>query len=254
MIMKLFFNFIFCIATMLSLSVAFASGTPSGLTVTCSVLDCHFSTAANVPIWLDVKVTNSGSVTFTGDDLGDSANYGAVVTTSPVTKALLSKVLPGSMDRICMGLSIPPGGQQDFRILLNDYFPDLHGGVMSGSVILPIDGMGGTGWFTLVAPFKVNVAPPLNAEQMQPVCDTIAKLLTATVPEQQWAIHSDNALPDAYAIPMLLRVVTANPNAFSAINCLGQRPRTPETEKALQSLAESSNPDVTRIAKSYLLK
>jgi|GEM_PF-5745500 hypothetical protein len=52
------------IAAALSLNAALADGTPSGLTTSYSVLDSHFPTAANAPIWLDAKVTNSGSVAF----------------------------------------------------------------------------------------------------------------------------------------------------------------------------------------------
>lgn|GEM_PF-6662575 len=172
----------------------------------------------------------------------------------PVTKALLNNALSGHMDGICLGFSIAPGGQRDFHILLNDYFPDPHAGALSGSVIIPMIGAGSTGSFALVAPFKVNVAPPLTAAQMQPVCDAFGKRIIASAPDDQEIIHSDNALPDEYAVPMLLRIIKEKPPLPSAIDCLGQRARTPEREKALQSLAESSNPDVMRIASSYLSK
>jgi hypothetical protein len=66
-IMRLFLNILFCVVASLSLNAAFADGAPGGLTVSCSVLDSQYPTAANVPIWLDVKVTNSGTVTFNGD-------------------------------------------------------------------------------------------------------------------------------------------------------------------------------------------
>jgi len=181
-----------------------------GLSLACNVEDNQIPPSTNGPIWLTITVKAEGTSTFSGGFF-DLSNWGVIATALPVTAAKMQSCLDRTKTDVLVPLfTLNAGGTKVFHVLLNDLVPVSKQGNRSGWVILPLEDMGSTRpeGFTLVAPFSVNVGPPLSHDQLSAITDQlIGPVETYNVENRQDALRSISLLPDKCAIPLLSRAI-----------------------------------------------
>jgi len=130
-----------------------------GLILTCAISGNGIPPAPNGPISFDLKVTNISKTVFNGQ-YSANINYGAVGSVSPITKSLIYKCSERTViEAVSVSFKIDPGKMKVFHIVLNDLFPDIKTGNLSGWVVLPLfdEATHPDVRFTLVTPFSVKV-------------------------------------------------------------------------------------------------
>jgi len=231
--------------------------TSHGLSLVTKFESKQIPPSTNGPIWLTLTVKAEGTSTFSGGFF-DLSNWGVIGTRSPVTAAKMQLCVDRTKTDVLVPLfTLNAGETKVFHVLLNDLISVSKQGNQSGWVILPLkDGSTQPAAFALVAPFSVNVGPPLSHDQLSTITDQlIDSVETYDFEVRQDTLRSISLLPDGAAIPLLSRAIRdrqAAPFVGDLVDALGNRSRTPDDIKALQDIAQSSDLALSTRAKGFL--
>jgi len=250
-------NTIVCLLFLAVLKPATASQlTANGLSAECLV-EAGQTIAVGTPIWIDFKITNNDKTDFTGLSplIVDAGAISAPSANSPDIAA--QAIARSTMDVPSASFTLPAGGSKTFRVLLNDVFPSIVAGVNSGWLLVPVADSS-RHWFTLTAPYRLQVAASLTDEEKA----AVDAATTATLDSNDWMTRYDvlrslKYFPEDDAVAILHKSALDEIShnwAKDLVKSICDMARTPANNAALLDLSKVSDPAISVLATANLAK